>query len=179
MRRARAGTIVSILFGACLLAASDADCKRKGEWPQEMRVVTSSAFGDLIRASAGHPALVVLFAGWCGECRVEIPALDRALVRFVGTDLNILALELDEDPPPFAPPSGGYAVLQPMRLEPDDREGLVATMDALGTHYHRSIPYVALFHRSGALVRDRWTEGRRVEDISQTLSSMFFRSGQP
>jgi thiol-disulfide isomerase/thioredoxin len=117
--------------------------------------------------------LVVLFAAWCRECRREIPSLDRIVAAYADTDLRVFALALDEDAAGYRPLAVPRLALSPMRLEPFDQDALVAAIGALGGHYHRSIPYVAVLDRSGALVRDRWTEGRRLEDVSQTLSSLY------
>jgi len=163
-------TVLSVI-GAGVLFVARSPSRKTREWPQEMHVVTPAGVVDRIRTGDG-PVLVVIFAGWCDECRREIPALDRALAAFVDTDLQVVAVAVDEDADSYTPFATPHVALRPMRLAPGEQDGLVRALWSLGASYHRSIPYVALFDRHGALVRDRWPEAHRVDQIRLTLSSL-------
>ena len=162
-RALRAAAVLSMIFIAGGLWARTSS-RRSDAWPQGMHVTTAAALRDAMRG-ANAPVLVVLFAGWCSDCRREIPSLDRIVAAYADTDLRVLAVTLDEDPDGYGPLADPALALSPMRLDPSDQDALVTVLAGLGGHYHRSIPYVALIDHPGAQLRDRWTEGRRLEDV--------------
>ena len=46
----------------------------------------------------GKVVLVVFWASWCGPCRVEMPALDKAWLQYKGKDVVFLGISVDDDP---------------------------------------------------------------------------------
>lgn len=156
------------------MTASLIGCTRKhGDWPQDVRVRSATGATDLVRAAKGSPVLLVLFAGWCDDCRREMPEVARTVRLHRGSELQTVAVTLDEDPAAYRRIAADADLgVDPVRLEPLDDDELVAAVRSLGGHYHHSIPYVAVFDASGTLVRDRWAEGRRAEDISQTVANV-------
>jgi thiol-disulfide isomerase/thioredoxin len=181
MRTFRRGALVVAVFAAIGVTAAlsaRSHARKTGDWPQGLHAVTAADVVEPIR-TRGAPVLVLVFAGWCEECRREIPALDRALASFAATDLRIVAVAVDEDADSYEPFATPHAALRPVRLLPREQDTLVAALQARGASYHRSIPYAAVFDRSGALVRDHWNEQQRVAEITHELSSLTSNTAAP
>jgi peroxiredoxin len=46
----------------------------------------------------GKVVLLAFWASWCGPCRIEMPALDKAWLQYKGKDVVFLGISVDEDP---------------------------------------------------------------------------------
>lgn len=56
--------------------------------------------GDTLRLGNGNTlTLLNLWATWCGPCRDEFPDLERIHQRFSPSELRVLAVDVDPDPP--------------------------------------------------------------------------------
>jgi thiol-disulfide isomerase/thioredoxin len=176
--RTRGIRVAAVLSIVALAAAFSvrARTRKTDAWPQGLQVTTAASVVDQIRASDA-PVLVVIFAGWCDECRREIPALDRALAAFAAGPPRVVAVTVDEEPDGYQPLAAPRVSFRPARLTFGEQDLLVEAVRSLGGTYHRSIPYVALFDHRGATVRDHWTPGRRVEEITKALSELNTTAG--
>ena len=54
------------------------------------------ALNARLKALRGHPAVVNIWAAWCGPCRVELPVLQRVSVR-LGRQVAFLGVDLKDD----------------------------------------------------------------------------------
>jgi thiol-disulfide isomerase/thioredoxin len=159
--RARGPSLLAIAIVTFTLAA----CERGAQsWPPGMRAEPPQRVAEIIATERGHPVLFALYASWCRACRAELPVLDEIDGRYRGRGLSVVALSLDDEPKDFgelmrerAPRS-----LALVRLEPVDEPRLTGALRALGADWTGSIPYVALFDRSGRLVR-QWPAGGATE----------------
>jgi thiol-disulfide isomerase/thioredoxin len=86
-RSALAGAAVATFVAAGMRAAPE---------PHPARPALSAASSDRLRSalsSSGRPLVVHVWASWCESCRLEWPALARALRRAEGVDVVTLAVE--------------------------------------------------------------------------------------
>ncbi|GAB4150924.1 MAG: hypothetical protein Fur0021_14200 [Candidatus Promineifilaceae bacterium] len=67
--------------------------------------ILSDLSGQSVRLSdfRGQPVIINFWATWCPPCRVEMPDLQRAFLKYTGDDLVILALDQNESAETVAP----------------------------------------------------------------------------
>lgn len=104
------------------------------------------AYEERIAALRGYPAVVNLWASWCGPCRFEFPHFQQAAakygkrVAFLGVDKqdsdDAAATFLREDPVPY-----------PSYTDPD--EEIAENIDSDAT---RGLPTTAFYDRGGEVV---------------------------
>jgi cytochrome c biogenesis protein CcmG, thiol:disulfide interchange protein DsbE len=54
------------------------------------------ALNARLKALRGHPAVVNIWAAWCGPCRIELPVLQRVSLR-LGRQVAFLGVDLKDD----------------------------------------------------------------------------------
>lgn len=84
-----------LLSFASLSARADTALGRRVAWPA-IDLVDGSRLDA--RGLDGRVVLVVFWATWCPLCRTELPELQRFLATQRGTDIEVLAISLDEAP---------------------------------------------------------------------------------
>lgn len=152
-------------FGRCIVAAlllvSAAACAGPGRAGSERVTYRASDFrsGEAVSLAElrGRPVLMTSWATWCTECRTELPALQRFWKEHRGTDLAVVAVNVDGG-------GGGRlarAMVEEFGLTMDlwvDSDGTFSsTFLALG------VPATALVSADGALVRT-WQGGADFAD---------------
>lgn len=71
---------------------------------------------------AGQGVVLNFWATWCGPCRREMPALQRAAGRYAGK-VTILGINEAEDPKVIAPFLKEFGISFPIALDPDQAIG--------------------------------------------------------
>ena len=149
-------------------------CKKRRvtDWPASMHTTTAASASTLVQQGSGEVVLLVLYASWCTGCRAELPDVDRVGLKYEGKGLRVVALSLDEDPQDYGElVSEQNLHFDLVRVAPLDNKELVRSIAALGGSYGESIPYAALFDRSGKLVRE-WKDGNAGKQLDAAVTSL-------
>ena len=149
-------------------------CKKRRvtDWPASMRTTTATSVSTLVQQDKGDVVLLVLYASWCSGCRAELPDVDRVGLKYEGKGLRVVALSLDEDPQDYGELVSDQKLhFDLVRVAPLDNKELVRSIGSLGGTYGESIPYAALFDRSGKLVRE-WKDGSAGKELDLAVTSL-------
>jgi thiol-disulfide isomerase/thioredoxin len=77
--------------------AKGVDRSHKGAPASQVSFNDPGGNATSLKAFAGKPTLVNLWASWCAPCVKELPTLDR-LARAKGGELNVIAISQDDGP---------------------------------------------------------------------------------
>jgi len=84
--------------------SGEADCLAEGHWEKATRTIPAFELSDLagktwrLKDLGGKTLLITLWATWCGPCEGELPHLQKFYEKVKQrSDLQVLALDLDED----------------------------------------------------------------------------------
>lgn len=70
--------------------------------------------------STGQPLVLNFWASWCGPCRVEMPSLQQASVKYNGR-VAFVGINQGEDWPTITDFGNEYKVTYPLLIDPDNR----------------------------------------------------------
>lgn len=128
--------------------------------PIDARVMPIEGAVGLVGDNRGKVVVLHIWATWCGTCRRELPAIERATRSIRPQDLALLMLVLDTSRPELA--RFGVSNQLPGTLVsvlPYPRGNLTRAVGSVGGTYRNAVPYTAIFARDGRLV-DEWTGGQ-------------------
>jgi thiol-disulfide isomerase/thioredoxin len=165
--------LASLALGAALLLPYSVRADEE-RWPPGLVAVTAAQSAARVRAEKGHPVVLVYWAAWCKDCRVELPALE-ALTRELGPrGVRLVSVTIDETPAALERLLAERPIPYPyLRLAPIVKADAISAIGSLGGHFTGSIPYLAVFDKQGRLVRE-WPAGRPVsqEELFSTLQPL-------
>jgi thiol-disulfide isomerase/thioredoxin len=162
------------MLGLGVSAGGLGGCKKRrvNEWPSSMHTTTAESASALVQRGKGDVVLLVLYASWCSGCRAELPDVDRVGLKYEGKGLRVVALSLDEDPQDFGELVADQKLhFDLVRVAPMDNKALVRSIGVLGGSYGESIPYAALFDRTGKLTRE-WKDGSAGTQLETAVTSL-------
>jgi len=99
--------LVLALLGACPESRDSGDPAtnglktgtRKGDLAPDFTLPFLGKAGRFtLSEQRGKVVLISFWASWCGPCRVEMPALDKAWLQYKGKDVVFLGISVDDDP---------------------------------------------------------------------------------
>jgi len=146
----------------------------RADWPAGLKVVTADEAVKEVVAARGKVTLLVYWAAWCPDCRHELPDLEAYAAELGPKGLRVLSYSIDEDPAPLTKLlAQGPIKLDYRRIAPNDKEAIIRATRTVGGAYTGGIPYMALFDKSGKLVRE-WTRGKPVPraEMEQIIKSL-------
>lgn len=108
--------------------------------------IDPAAYEDLLRQLRGTPAVVNIWASWCGPCREEAPAL-AAAARAHGRDVQFLGVDIQD-----ARASARSFIAEFGWTYPSVYDATGAVRDALGIV---GVPATVFYDRGGAIVDTR------------------------
>ena len=95
------------------------------------QTVTLSEIVDT-SGGAGQPVILNFWASWCGPCRVEMPSLQEASVRYNGR-VAFIGINQGEDWPTISEFGAEYNVTYPLLIDPDNRVNRLYEVTSLPT----------------------------------------------
>ncbi len=113
-----------------------------------------------LRALKGKVVLLSFWASWCGPCKTEMPSMQRAYERLKGDGLEILAVDVMEDPGQAADFARQLKLSFPILTDSDETVG-----ERYGV---RALPTTYLLDRHGLVVAR--AVGGREWDRPETLA---------
>jgi len=152
-----------------LLACSFGVCARPGagDVPPDALGVDASGAAVHVSALRGKVVAVAFWASWCGQCRQELPVLER-FQRAAQEDLAVVAVNYRESP----------STLRKMRRQLRDY-AMTITHDrdgSVGESYGvKGLPHLLLIDRSGTIAHVHIgfnkdvSEGRLIEQLNMLL----------
>lgn len=112
----------------------------------------------LVKADSGKPVLLMMYASWCGYCKQLMPVIVDLKRSGALEPVETVFLSIDDQPRLLSRylVHRGYAgAFTPYRLEQDLLHGSMDQfIEATGSHFRGTIPYVGFFNRDGKLVTD-------------------------
>ncbi|WP_420641431.1 TlpA family protein disulfide reductase [Candidatus Leptofilum sp.] len=81
---------------------------------------------------AGQPVVLNFWASWCAPCRVEMPSLQQASVRYNGS-VAFLGINQGEDWPTITEFGNEYNVSYPLLIDPENRVTRLYEVNSLPT----------------------------------------------
>lgn len=152
-------------------AAALADCPRPSGAPvgdSPLRGITVDCLSDgrpvdLVAALAGKPALVNLWAYWCGPCAEELPMLQRFSER-AGDTLTVLTVHSDPDAAKGLSRLTGLGVHLPGVEDADARVRTAVGAPAV-------LPISVLLRADGTVAKVVVRAFTSVEDIAATVDA--------
>jgi thiol-disulfide isomerase/thioredoxin len=96
----------------------------------------------------GRPAMLVAWATWCGECRTELPALQRYYERMpASSPLQVVAVDVDTGGASYEVRKAAYEAGLTMPVWVDPRDRFRSTFGVFG------VPSTVLLDSSGEVFR--------------------------
>ena len=140
--------LVTLLPALTCLAAEDADTRLDpiaaplGLPPLSLRDME----GRLWQAEdiVGKPAIINFWATWCGPCRAEMPAMEKAWEKLQGDDVLLLAVNFSEPEETVARFQEDYPMSFPVLLDEDG--------ETAGNWPLKGLPVTFVVDASGRLV---------------------------
>ncbi|MGW5308522.1 TlpA family protein disulfide reductase [Nocardia thailandica] len=117
---------------------------------------------DLAAALAGKPALVNLWAYWCGPCATELPHLQEFAGR-AGPDLTVLTVHTDPDEAKGLARLAGLGVTLPGVSDPQAKVRTAVGAPAV-------LPVTVLVRADGSIASVEVRAFSGVDDIADTVS---------
>lgn len=99
---------------------------------------------DVMARSGGQPVVLNFWASWCGPCRVEMPDLQRAAMKYNGR-AAIIGVNQGEDPATVTDFGNEFAITYPLLVDQDN--------DVNRTYNVNSLP-TTIFIDAGGVVRE-------------------------
>jgi thiol-disulfide isomerase/thioredoxin len=93
------------------------------------QTVALSEIVDL-NGAAGQPVVLNFWASWCGPCRVEMPSLQQASVRYNGR-VAFIGINQGEDWPTITGFGDEYNVTYPLLIDPDNHVNRLYEVNSL------------------------------------------------
>jgi len=110
----------------------------------------------------GKPLIVNFWASWCGPCREELPALNRAWAKVKDHDVQMLAINIGEDPNAVFDFIGEYPIDFRVLLDPES--------DELANWQMRGLPTTYILNSKGEVVYQ--AIGEREWDNDELLTKV-------
>lgn len=110
-------------------------------------------------AYQGRPLIVNFWARWCAPCRVEIPELVDFQTRHKARGIEVIGLNLENDPLPVRDFAKAYDINYPVLLTKDKG---IALLQALGNS-KAGLPYTVVINRQGDIVASKLGVMTRAE----------------
>jgi thiol-disulfide isomerase/thioredoxin len=118
-----------------------------------------------LAARKGKIVVLDFWATWCGPCLQAMPQVDRVAHEFAGRGVELVAVNLQEEPKPIR------ALLERLKLNPTvvlDRDGRVAEQ-----YLASAIPQTVLIDRDGKVARVFVGSSPRLgDDLREALDSL-------
>lgn len=118
---------------------------------------------DLVAALAGKPALINLWAYWCGPCAEELPLLQQ-FSQQAGTALTVLTVHSDPGTGKALSRLSGLGIHLPGVEDPDAKVRAAVGAPAV-------LPISVLLRADGTVAKVVVRPFRSVEDISDTVAA--------
>lgn len=118
---------------------------------------------DLVTALAGKPALINLWAYWCGPCAEELPLLQQ-FSQQAGTALTVLTVHSDPGTGKALSRLSGLGIHLPGVVDPNSQVRAAVGAPAV-------LPISVLLRADGTVAKVVVRPFRSVEDISDTVAA--------
>ncbi|WP_433670033.1 TlpA family protein disulfide reductase [Nocardia sp. CA-136227] len=118
---------------------------------------------DLVAALAGKPALINLWAYWCGPCAEELPLLQQ-FSQQAGTALTVLTVHSDPGTGKALSRLSGLGIHLPGVVDPNSKVRAAVGAPAV-------LPISVLLRADGTVAKVVVRPFRSVEDISDTVAA--------
>ncbi|MGK2956116.1 MAG: TlpA family protein disulfide reductase [Solirubrobacterales bacterium] len=127
------------------------------------------AFDSRLGELRGFPAVVNVWASWCGPCRAEFPHFQQAAAN-LGTEVAFLGVDSDDDTPSAETFLGENPVPYPSFSDPDQEIG-----NSLGATH--GIPATAFFDSDGKQTFTKFGPYANQEDLEADIQTYAIDGG--
>lgn len=140
--------------------------------PTNVRDIPANDAARMVSQYRGSVVLFHIYASWSDLSKRELSDINRLGSTYGTRGLVLLAFSADQDPDLLAKFLGNNPLsFTPMRLTSTTGQELAAAIGTFGGSFQGSIPYTALFDRSGGLMY-QWIGGHGFSVYSQAIEPL-------
>ncbi len=126
------------------------------DYAATVKMVDADAAPALLKSTNGKPTLLVVYASWCGYCRMKMPDIISLMREGKLAHVNVLLLSRDKslmDLSKYLVHSGFYKDFTAIMMRDDGAQSFSEILYGQGSAYRGTIPFLEVFDPAGKAVR--------------------------
>lgn len=126
------------------------------EYAASASLLKPDAIPALMASASGRPTLLVVYASWCGYCRIKMPEIVSLMREGKFAHVEVVFLSIDKSPVKLAEylvHAGFYQDIVPYIVTNGYFHSLSDTLRNIGSAYRGSIPFMEIYDAKGRAVR--------------------------
>jgi thiol-disulfide isomerase/thioredoxin len=126
------------------------------DYAATMKMVDAEEVQAMLKSKNGKPTMLVVYASWCGYCRMKMPDIISLMREGKLSHVNMVFLSRDNSPmklSEFLVHSGFYKDMHAYIAQSTYANPIENTLGALGSEYKGTIPFIEMYGAGGKAVR--------------------------